>query len=75
MSISWAHEDYITFDFQVLRDLEECVEIVLGDADLAVVHELQHAAHVASSHAAEVEHQLLVLLATAPDLSYSLFNI
>ena len=50
----------LTFHLELLRHLEEAVEVGLGHADLPVVHEVQHTLHVPPGHAPQIQHHVRV---------------
>ena len=46
-----------TFHSELLSNSKEGVEVVLGDVDLTMVHEVEHALHVPVGDSLQVEHQ------------------
>ena len=46
-----------TFHSELLSNSKEGVEVILGDVDLAMVHEVEHALHVPVGDSLQVEHQ------------------
>ena len=46
-----------TFHSELLSNSKEGVEIILGDVDLTMVHEVEHALHVPVGDSLQVEHQ------------------
>ena len=49
-----------TLDLEVLRDGEEGIELLLGNVNLALVHELEHGDQVVIEDALEVQKRRLV---------------
>ena len=46
-----------TFHSELLSNSKEGVEVILGDVDLTMVHEVEHALHVPVGDSLQVEHQ------------------
>ena len=46
-----------TFHSELFSNSKEGVEVVLGDVDLTMVHEVEHALHVPVGDSLQVEHQ------------------
>ena len=47
-------------DLEILRDSEEGIELLLGNVNLALVHELEHGDQVVIEDALEIKQRMLV---------------